>query len=167
MLEVLCGMILSDRWCVGDEGDKIVRRGWSGCFRSFLWCIVSLDHCRLILLQIKTFSWDTLCEWDWLIDLGNSCRVSKLESSSTSFELTVSPILFLHYLCFSLILSWDVRIGVGFCGALTTFSTYSMDVIKFSQQGELGKAAAYVVASNLVGIGGAASGYKVARKIFR
>jgi fluoride exporter len=59
------------------------------------------------------------------------------------------------------------RVGVGFCGALTTFSTYSMDVLKFSQQGELGKAAAYVAVSNLVGIGGAASGYKIARTIFR
>jgi fluoride ion exporter CrcB/FEX len=42
-----------------------------------------------------------------------------------------------------------------------------MDVLKFSQQGELGKAATYVVASNLAGIGGVASGYKIARTIFR
>lgn len=59
------------------------------------------------------------------------------------------------------------RVGVGFCGALTTFSTYSMDVLKLTQNGEMYKACGYILTSNLVGIGGVVTGYNIARKILR
>lgn len=42
-----------------------------------------------------------------------------------------------------------------------------MDVLKFTQNGELYKATAYILASNLIGIGGVVSGYTIARKILR
>jgi CrcB protein len=41
---------------------------------------------------------------------------------------------------------------VGFCGALTTFSGFVVDVILFADQGAWGRAAAYLLASVVVGV---------------
>jgi len=51
-------------------------------------------------------------------------------------------------------------LGVGFCGAFTTFSTFSMDTLAMVKSGQVGRAAAYVVASNLFSIGAAYAGYR-------
>ena len=57
----------------------------------------------------------------------------------------------------------DVRIAlaVGFLGAFTTFSTFSYETVAMVRDGRAASAAAYVVASVLVGVGAAAVGYRL------
>ena len=46
-------------------------------------------------------------------------------------------------------------VGVGFCGALTTFSTLQLELIKLARHGEVGLAAGYLcvtLVSGLVGV---------------
>jgi CrcB protein len=50
--------------------------------------------------------------------------------------------------------------GTGFCGAFTTFSTFSVDVVNLIENKQMGKAALYVVASNTLSIGAAFVGYR-------
>ena len=54
-------------------------------------------------------------------------------------------------------------VAVGFLGAFTTFSTFSLETVMLAQRGEWGRAAAYVAASVLVGILGAWIGLGGAR----
>ncbi|WP_436524419.1 fluoride efflux transporter CrcB [Actinoplanes sp. HUAS TT8] len=49
-------------------------------------------------------------------------------------------------------------IGTGFCGALTTYSTFSWETLTFARRGERAKAFAYVLVSLLAGLGAAALG---------
>ncbi|MCW2541875.1 MAG: crcB [Frankiales bacterium] len=49
--------------------------------------------------------------------------------------------------------------GTGFCGGLTTFSTFSVETVELSRQGRLIAAAGYVAVSCALGIGAAAAGY--------
>ncbi|HEX2902032.1 MAG TPA: fluoride efflux transporter CrcB [Jatrophihabitans sp.] len=52
-------------------------------------------------------------------------------------------------------------LGTGFCGGLTTFSTFSVEGVELVQGKLAGRAAAYVVLSCALGIGAAALGYRV------
>ncbi len=49
-------------------------------------------------------------------------------------------------------------IGTGFCGALTTYSTFSWEALTLARRGERAKAFAYVLVSLLAGLGAAALG---------
>ena len=55
----------------------------------------------------------------------------------------------------------SLLIGTGFCGAFTTFSTYSVDAINFAKAGQLSTAAVYTVSTNVLSIGAAAAGLQL------
>jgi CrcB protein len=61
-------------------------------------------------------------------------------------------------------LTSDVRFiaGTGFCGAFTTFSTFSLEVLLLVDRGRAPEAARYVAASVLGGLGAAAVGLALA-----
>ena len=52
---------------------------------------------------------------------------------------------------------------VAFLGSMTTFSSYSLDVVRLFDEGQLLKAAVYVVACNLLCLGGCFCGWKIAQ----
>ncbi len=53
-------------------------------------------------------------------------------------------------------------VGTGFCGALTTFSTFGFETIRLLEQGSVLTAAANSVASLALGLGACAGGFAVA-----
>ena len=58
---------------------------------------------------------------------------------------------------------WAVAlVGTGFCGTLTTFSTFGADVLRMVEQRRLARGLAHVVATVVLGVGAAALGYVVA-----
>ena len=54
-------------------------------------------------------------------------------------------------------------VGTGFCGALTTFSTFGADVVRLLEERALGRAVAYLAATLVLGLGTAAAGYVLSR----
>ena len=56
--------------------------------------------------------------------------------------------------------AWAVSlVGTGFCGTLTTFSTFGADVVRLLDERALGRALAYVAGSLVLGVAAAASAY--------
>lgn len=53
-------------------------------------------------------------------------------------------------------------VGTGFCGTLTTFSTFGADVVRLGEQRRPGTAAAYLAGTLVAGIGAAAAAYGLA-----
>ena len=54
-------------------------------------------------------------------------------------------------------------VGTGFCGTLTTFSTFGADVVRLVEDRALGRTLLYLTVSLVVGLGAAAAGYALAR----
>ena len=54
-------------------------------------------------------------------------------------------------------------VGVGFCGAYTTFSTFGFETVALLRTGALAEAALYVVGSNALGLGAVYVGFLLAR----
>lgn len=56
-------------------------------------------------------------------------------------------------------------VGTGFCGALTTFSTFGFETIRLLEEGSVLTAAANCAASLLVGLAACAGGFAVAAAV--
>lgn len=59
---------------------------------------------------------------------------------------------------------WRSLIGTGFCGALTTFSTFQIETIRLTEEGRPAVALGYAAASLALGIACAIGGTLVARR---
>jgi CrcB protein len=53
-------------------------------------------------------------------------------------------------------------VGTGFCGTLTTFSTFGFDVVRLVEERLVVRALGYLAASLLLGLGAAAGGFGLA-----
>jgi CrcB protein len=60
---------------------------------------------------------------------------------------------------------WRYLFPIGFVGAYTTFSTFSWETVRLAQNGAWGRAASYVVLSNLLGFAAVILAAWTARKI--
>lgn len=58
-----------------------------------------------------------------------------------------------------------VWLGTGFCGAYTTFSTFTFEVVRLVEEGRFGVAARYAVVSVSVGAAAAAAGLALAAAV--
>jgi CrcB protein len=58
---------------------------------------------------------------------------------------------------------WRFFAGTGFCGALTTFSTFQIETFQFARDGDVGLALAYPVASIAAGMALAVVGVLIGR----
>jgi CrcB protein len=59
--------------------------------------------------------------------------------------------------------SWlAALLGTGFCGALTTYSTFSFETLRLAREGERFLAGAYAIGSVLAGLGAASVGFLLA-----
>jgi CrcB protein len=52
-----------------------------------------------------------------------------------------------------------VLVGTGFCGTLTTFSTFGADVVRLLEERAVGRGVRYLGATLVLGIGAAAAAY--------
>ena len=58
--------------------------------------------------------------------------------------------------------SWVVAlVGTGFCGTLTTFSTFGYDVVRLIEERTVGRGLAYLAATLVLGLGAAAAAYSL------
>ncbi len=55
--------------------------------------------------------------------------------------------------------------GIGFCGSLTTFSTFSVEVVNLAREGDVGIAASYTVASVTATIAAVVAGAAALRRL--
>jgi CrcB protein len=56
--------------------------------------------------------------------------------------------------------SWVVAlVGTGFCGTLTTFSTFGYDLVRMVEEKVPGRALAYLAGTLVLGVGAAATGF--------
>jgi CrcB protein len=90
----------------------------------------------------KAFPWDGH-GWPWATFLVNVAGTLLLGYFTTRLQERLAPSTYRRPL-----------LGTGFCGALTTFSTFQVELIKLARNGAAGTAAAYAAASLALGLVG-------------
>jgi CrcB protein len=95
-------------------------------------------------------------------------RVVQARHASTfpwgTFTVNVAGSLMLGYLTGLAVAPWiSALLGTGFCGALTTYSTFSYETLRLVLQGDRVLAAAYSIGSVLAGLGAAYVGLLLAQ----
>lgn len=87
-------------------------------------------------LHATAFPWGT-----WTVNVAGSFVLGVVVATGTGWVTTL--------------------VGTGFCGALTTFSTFGYETVRLAEEGETATATAYVVGSLVVGLAAAALGWAV------
>ena len=92
-------------------------------------------------------------EWPWPTFLVNLAGTIVLAWMTTRLTEMVAPTRF-----------WRFLLGTGFCGALTTFSTFQVETIRLARDSGVALAGSYALASLAAGLSLAATATVVARR---
>jgi fluoride exporter len=92
-------------------------------------------------------------EWPWATFLVNLAGTIVLAWMATRLTEMVAPTRF-----------WRFLLGTGFCGALTTFSTFQVETIRLARDSGAALAGSYALASLAAGMVLAAAATVVARR---
>ena len=95
----------------------------------------------------------TAGEWPWATFGVNLAGAALLAWLTTRLGEMVAPTRY-----------WRLLLGTGFCGALTTFSTFQVETIQLADHGHASLALAYVTASLAAGMVLAAAATVAARR---
>ncbi|AGZ38856.1 fluoride efflux transporter CrcB [Actinoplanes friuliensis] len=83
-----------------------------------------------------------------------------------TFTVNIAGSLLLGFLLGLPVAPWlAALLGTGFCGALTTYSTFSLEILRLARGGERFLAAAYAIGSVLAGLGAAMVGVLIAQAV--
>jgi fluoride exporter len=91
--------------------------------------------------------------WPWSTFAVNLAGAALLAWLTTRLTEMVAPTRY-----------WRFLLGTGFCGALTTFSTFQVETIRLADDGYAGVAAGYAAASLAAGMAVAAAATVLARR---
>ncbi len=92
-------------------------------------------------------------EWPWATFAVNLAGVVVLAWVTTRLSEMVAPTRY-----------WRSLIGTGFCGALTTFSTFQVETITLAKDGHVGVAVGYAACSLVAGMVLAGAATVIARR---
>lgn len=92
-------------------------------------------------------------EWPWATFAVNVAGALALAWLTTRLAEMVAPTRF-----------WRFLLGTGFCGALTTFSTFQVETIRLARDGRPGLALGYATATLAAGMGVAVAATVLARR---
>lgn len=91
--------------------------------------------------------------WPWATFTVNLAGAFVLAWSTTRLAERVAPTRY-----------WRLLVGTGFCGALTTFSTFQVETIRLVKEGYLEVAVSYAAASMVLGMACAVAGTVISRR---
>jgi fluoride exporter len=92
-------------------------------------------------------------QWPWATFIVNLAGALLLGWLTTRLAEHVAPTRY-----------WRFLVGTGFCGALTTFSTFQVETIQLAKDGHPGVALGYAAASLALGMACAIGGTLLARR---
>lgn len=129
------------------------------------WLLVSIGGVVGALARYYMGAWVTAGMARWITEPGLQAPVGTfLINVSGSFAIGLVATLAVEK---ASLMTPELRLllAVGFCGAFTTFSTFSLETWVMLQKGHWGAAALYVVASNLLALGAVMGGVAVGKAI--